>query len=1008
MNRHRNVPQTLELLNQFRESASTLAARSQKLANDGAARRELLARHFDELQAREQRREDSTLAEAAAAHQSEKERQEARIRQRRQRLQRAHRSTRKAHLDRIEAEEGLQKFRVQKGTLDTDREEKSALEANEAWFQEFDGRSGEQRVRLELLERRTKTAMRGFPLLRRALKGVAVAAVADAAPNEILEFAEAEMQRAATSLGSYARNPLNALFRFLPPGLILLAAAATWAAGVWILPLLGRPGWNPAQGGAFIAAPVLGLAVLYVLATLLGRSRGAETVMALTQARALHLEAGNRATQQKDSKRQQIQSSARQRRAELASQWDHAVQEGARRRAEVPAHCEERVRRIEERLNLAADARLRHSEDLHSSRLESIRRDATARHEPISRDREQQLSRLDAEIAEQRNTLESEWARDVLPLYRELQSAGDTLSQDFPAWDSGGWEHWTPPSSVAEAIPFGSIEVDLAQLCGGLPNDARLALPGPAQLSVPLFLGFPEAGSLMVETHRAGAEEALGVLNQILLRLLASMPPGRLNITVIDPVRLGQSFAGVMHLADFEENLINHRIWTQTGEIEQRLADLNAHMEKVIQMYLRNEYATIAEFNAQAGNIGEKYHILVLADFPTSCSDLALKRLVNIATSGARCGVFTLIHRDLLQTLPESVLGPLRQNCVVLSHSGTGFTLPEGRLPGTRLLLTPPPGPDLMTAFLRRVGTTGRDSGRVRVPFQTVMPDAGREWTLETTEELRAPIGRTGATKLQYLALGKGTRQHALVAGKTGSGKSTLFHVLINSLAAWCSPDQVEFYLVDFKKGVEFSCYASWRLPHARVVAIESDREFGLSVLQKVDEELRRRGDLFRRLGVQDLAGHHRASGGQPLPRALLLIDEFQEFFVEDDRISQTAAVLLDRIVRQGRAFGIHVVLGSQTLGGAYTLARTTLGQMVVRIALQCNEADALLIMDEAPAGDDGIRVAAMDLSRIALPVLPANEQELAEHEDLLTQIDKSSGGKTIWRTFAGGEKAMP
>jgi DNA segregation ATPase FtsK/SpoIIIE-like protein len=54
--------------------------------------------------------------------------------------------------------------------------------------------------------------------------------------------------------------------------------------------------------------------------------------------------------------------------------------------------------------------------------------------------------------------------------------------------------------------------------------------------------------------------------------------------------------------------------------------------------------------------------------------------------------------------------------------------------------------------------------------------------------------------------------------------------------------------------------------------------------------------------------------------------------------------------VRQGRAFGIHVLLGSQTLGGAYTLARATLGQMVVRIALQCNEADAYLIMDESNA----------------------------------------------------------
>ena len=111
------------------------------------------------------------------------------------------------------------------------------------------------------------------------------------------------------------------------------------------------------------------------------------------------------------------------------------------------------------------------------------------------------------------------------------------------------------------------------------------------------------------------------------------------------------------------------------------------------------------------------------------------------------------------------------------------------------------------------------------------------------------PIGRSGATKLQYLEIGKGTRQHALIAGKTGSGKSTLFHVIITNLALRCSPEQVEFYLVDFKKGVEFKCYASRQLPHAKVVAIESDREFGLSVLQRVDEELRRRGDLFRKAG---------------------------------------------------------------------------------------------------------------------------------------------------------------
>ena len=258
-----------------------------------------------------------------------------------------------------------------------------------------------------------------------------------------------------------------------------------------------------------------------------------------------------------------------------------------------------------------------------------------------------------------------------------------------------------------------------------------------------------------------------------------------------------------------------------------------------------------------------------------------------------------------------------------------------------------PPAPELAAAFVHKIGKCSVDSNRVEVPFSQIAPPPGEMWTGDTTGELRVAIGRTGATKLQLLAIGKGTRQHALFAGKTGSGKSTLFHVIITNLALWCPPEQVEFYLIDFKKGVEFKCYADARLPHARVVAIESDREFALSVLQRVDDELKRRGDLFRKLGVQDLAGYKRAGGSEPMPRTLLMIDEFQEFFVEDDSVAQGASLLFDRIVRQGRAFGIHVLLGSQTLGGAYTLARATLGQMAIRVALQCNEADAYLIMDE-------------------------------------------------------------
>jgi hypothetical protein len=463
-----------------------------------------------------------------------------------------------------------------------------------------------------------------------------------------------------------------------------------------------------------------------------------------------------------------------------------------------------------------------------------------------------------------------------------------------------------------------------------------------------LLLAYPQQGSILFETPKTGHDEAVAAINNIIFRLLSTNPAGKLSFTIFDPVGLGQNFAGLMHLADFEESHINSRIWTQSGQFEEKLAELNEHMEKVIQMYLRNEYETIAEYNAQAGTIAEKYHILVIASFPVNFSDTAAKRLRNIATSGARCGVYTLIQWDQRNSAPQDfVPDELRKNSVTLVRRESDFVLANWREAGSQIQLDPPPSAEFATHFLREVGQKGKDSNRVEVPFEQIAPKDGDMWSEETSEELRVPIGRSGATKLQYLEIGKATRQHALIAGKTGSGKSTLFHVMITNLSLWCSPEQVEFYLVDFKKGVEFKSYANRHLPHAKVVAIESDRQFGLSVLERIDAELRRRGDLFRQQGVQDVAGYKRAGGAEPMPRSLLMIDEFQEFFVEEDHVSQAAAVLLDRIVRQGRAFGIHVILGSQTLGGAYTLARATLGQMVIRIALQCNEADAYLIMDQ-------------------------------------------------------------
>ena len=75
--------------------------------------------------------------------------------------------------------------------------------------------------------------------------------------------------------------------------------------------------------------------------------------------------------------------------------------------------------------------------------------------------------------------------------------------------------------------------------------------------------------------------------------------------------------------------------------------------------------------------------------------------------------------------------------------------------------------------------------------------------------------------------------------------------------------------------------------------------------------------------------------------------------------------------------------------------------ELLADVYINLTRGQDALLMDEssASAGTPGARDA-LDLSHIQLPVLAANAQELAAHADVLTQIDKSSGGKTVWRTL--------
>lgn len=777
-------------------------------------------------------------------------------------------------------------------------------------------------------------------------------------PADLLATLKTHAERAQTLGLELDRLFLGRIAVGAGPWLLIIAGTAAGGAG---LPL-AMNAWRATllAGGAVAGALLASAIVLALRAALRGRASAlvAELTAALhtAQTAGAHTRAAAAALRaQQEQAIREARDTEAARAKDLHQQTMLQLKEQYQRRSSELKHTAQSAvaNLIAERD--AALAALAAHRDAALAQAESTRDRLVTQAE---HDRDRALEEADAARDRAWSAMAQRWRDGVMSVYAQSDAQQALSVALAPPWTADADTAWTPRTEAPVVVTIAHSRVELAALPGGLPTDPRLTVAGPGRepaLTLPVALELPDRASLLIQ-HAGpdGRPLCLATLQNAMLRLLTTIPPGKLRFTLLDPVGLGQSFAAFMHLADYEPLLVADRIWTEPRHIEQKLTDLTEHMENVIQKYLRNQFASIEHYNQDAGEIAEPYRFLVIADFPNGFNEASAKRLASIVASGPRCGVYTLIAHDTRGVIPAGLAAADIEKAASLrlthrkSADGSAAMSREdpdlGAFP-----LTPeaPPADAVFNRLVHRVGAASKDAGRVQVPFTTITPRPPELWSRDSGKDVHVAMGRAGATRLQSLTLGRGTAQHALIAGRTGSGKSTLLHAIITNLALWYSPAQVEFYLIDFKKGVEFKTYAANRTPHARVVAVESEREFGLSVLRRLDAELKRRGELFRDAGVQDLAGFRAARPGESMPRSLLLVDEFQELFVEDDKLAQEAGLLLDRLVRQGRAFGMHVVLGSQTLGGAYSLARSTIGQMAVRIALQCTEADSYLILSD-------------------------------------------------------------
>lgn len=460
---------------------------------------------------------------------------------------------------------------------------------------------------------------------------------------------------------------------------------------------------------------------------------------------------------------------------------------------------------------------------------------------------------------------------------------------------------------------------------------------------VPYDIQFPFKHALVLpEDNQAQRRLA----HHFLLRLLQALPPGRLELTLIDPLKLGQSFEPFLPLLNVERLMPQLRVLTRADEIERILGQLTDETEDLIQHRFKGRISNWTDFNAENPENKLPYKIVLLFDVPEQLSDNSSWYLQRLAESGPRCGILPIIavdgqrieerrHEKLYDALKHStqridaLLGVENND-----NFGLSYTYQPEEWPQQNIL------DDFFSVLARHYAEITR--------FSRKLPNLWEGYTrgITTVGGFDIPIGWTLSGEIVSLTLGAtNSEHHALLAGKTGSGKSNLLHVMIHSLCEKYAPQEIDLYLLDYKESTEFTIYAEPALPHARLVATESDPEYGITVLQHLVGDLESRARLFKSAGVRDFEEYRNAQPSR-LARDLLIIDEFQVLFTEGRQVAESAEKLLSQLLKQGRSFGIHILLCTQTLKGINALSMGSLiSQLGCRIALACGQEDSTMIL---------------------------------------------------------------
>lgn len=552
------------------------------------------------------------------------------------------------------------------------------------------------------------------------------------------------------------------------------------------------------------------------------------------------------------------------------------------------------------------------------------------------------------------------------------------------------------PLMTAEEKSSLEKRTDKKSLFSSCLEENNLAIPWRFMLSLPIQICIDHTAKTAV-----GARQ---MIQSIIYQMLRNIPQYYMELHFMDAVTSGNDFRDFICLQQVKKNdvvILNRKVtkgnyqlarfYLKSEDITNALTSLVQRMTVVI-----NEKAactTLTEYNAEYGmDSWIPYQVIIIQNLHEGYSENDLKNIQYLIENGRNLGVFVIVlnneerwdkegeRLNRKQGFEDCFSAEAIQNLIRIKFSSEGsFALYQGVRMAFRHWQTGGSHPE----FIKKVVEELAAEKKLDNEFQQIFDIDSSFGQMDSTDGLHIPFAINQRGQIMSYSLGQALNAHGLICGGTGSGKSSLLHMLISSIVMNYSPEDVEIWLSDYKI-TEFYSYKTNTPPHVRFIGLSKTSDFSYAFIDKIVEEMNQRQNIIAQADYQYKMGggksnitsftdYRKIYGKNSMTRLLVIIDEFH-VMSQHAQLEPDYKIKLENILSEARALGIILLFSDQAIvDGLRGLSDKGKKQIKARIALS-NYMDELKETLNVKDTDQLRSFVHMNVGEIAVQTVRENE----------------------------------